>query len=151
MANTTNLDMEIVPTSNFISPEPFNNNFKKLDKLGIDYVVESGTSGEWWYRKWKSGRAECGIDSKNFGNADLESWGAVYSTYKGWSFGAYPFSFSKTPFVAITPAPGSGYYGIILTSSSSPTTRSPEVDIWRATKTSISNVILGIYVCGAYK
>lgn len=32
-----------------------------LYKLGLiaDYVVEQGTSGEWTYRKWNSGVAEC--------------------------------------------------------------------------------------------
>lgn len=26
---------------------------------GVDYIVEQGTSGDWTYRKWKSGVAEC--------------------------------------------------------------------------------------------
>lgn len=32
----------------------------KINNVAMaDYVVEQGTSGEWYYRKWASGRAEC--------------------------------------------------------------------------------------------
>ena len=64
MASTTNLEIEKLNSADYVSVEPINNAFDKLDALGVDYVTESGTSGEWWYRKWKSGRAECGIDQK---------------------------------------------------------------------------------------
>lgn len=30
-----------------------------LSKLGVDFIVEEGTSGNWYYRKWNSGFAEC--------------------------------------------------------------------------------------------
>ena len=115
MAQTDNLNMEIVPTSDFVSPEPFNSNFKKLDALGKDYVIETGTSGEWWYRKWKSGRAECGVDSKQFSDAGLNKWGPVAMTNVNWSFGAYPFTFSKRPNVNINflGDQNAGYGGII--------------------------------------
>ena len=53
-----NMGLETINSSDYVSPTPINNNFQKLDALGLDYVVESGRSGEWWYRKWKSGRAE---------------------------------------------------------------------------------------------
>lgn len=32
---------------------------KILDALKADYIVEQGTSGNWTYRKWNSGIAEC--------------------------------------------------------------------------------------------
>ena len=28
-------------------------------RLGVDWIVEQGTSGNWTYRKWNSGIAEC--------------------------------------------------------------------------------------------
>ena len=71
---TPNMSLALVPTSNFVTPEDFNRNFEKLDALGLDYVTEFGTSGEWWFRKWKSGRAQCGIDYKEFGDATLVPW-----------------------------------------------------------------------------
>ena len=33
-------------------------------RLGVDYMVEEGTSGIWTYRKWNSGIAECWGTSK---------------------------------------------------------------------------------------
>lgn len=150
---TTNLGMEIVPTSDFVSPEPFNRNFTILDTLGVDYIVEKGTSGEWWYRKWKSGRAECGIDDKAFASQDhKDSWGSMYST-KNMSFGAYPFSFSSRPFVTISfnsDSSGSHRSYISITSNNS-TTQSPQFSLVDPNSGTISNPHFGIYVCGKYK
>ena len=32
---------------------------KILNAIKVDYIVEKGTSGNWHYRKWNSGIAEC--------------------------------------------------------------------------------------------
>ena len=83
-----NMGLETIDSSDYVSPTPINNNFQKLDALGLDYVVESGRSGEWWYRKWKSGRAECGIDDKNFGTVSItKAWGSLFQSGQ-MSFGA---------------------------------------------------------------
>ena len=61
-----------------------------LYKLGLiaDYVVEQGTSGEWTYRKWASGIAEC--------------WGYWFATNASGSRRALevylPFAFSSTEY-----------------------------------------------------
>ena len=153
MANTTNLQLQKINSSDFVSPDPINNNMDKLDALGVDYITSKGTSGEWWYRKWKSGRAECGIDNKSFGEAVLQPWGNIYSSYDGFSFGAFPFAFEQAPFVSITSSStnNSAYYGITVMASSSPTTLSPRFDLWRADKVDISNAIISIFVTGFYK
>lgn len=102
MSTTTNLGIELINGSDYISPDPINNGFTTLDKLGVDYIVEQGTSGEWWYRKWNSGRAECGIDNKSFGNVDHKNpAGGLYSSGQ-LSWGNYPFSFKSRPFVTIS-------------------------------------------------
>ena len=59
---TSNMTLEHIDPSDYVSPDVINSNFDKVDKLGVDYVVASGKSGEWWYRKWKSGRLEQGVD-----------------------------------------------------------------------------------------
>lgn len=153
MANTTYLQLQKINSSDFVSPDPINNNMDKLDVLGIDYIVQQGKTGEWWYRKWKSGRAECGIDNKKFGSATLQAWGNVYSTYIGFSFGAYPFAFKQPPFVMVSRSPTTttAYFGIIMGDVTSPTTVAPRVDLWRADKIDLSNVVLSIYVTGFYK
>ncbi len=147
---TTNLGMEIVPTSDFVSPEPFNRNFKKIDALGVDYVVAKGTSGEWWYRKWKSGRAECGVDNKQFGVSTLtkQDYGLAISATM--SFGAYPFSFKSRPFTIISfqgDAKNSNRGSFIAQEHSTSTSRSPNFFVcdWSANQI---QPMCGIYVCG---
>ena len=44
MAN--NMGLVTINSSDFVSPEPINNNFEKLDVLGLDYIVETGNAGE---------------------------------------------------------------------------------------------------------
>ena len=51
---SNNMGLTNIDPSDYVSPDTINQNFNKLDALGLDYVVESGYSGEWWYRKWKS-------------------------------------------------------------------------------------------------
>ena len=34
-----------------------------LPSCAVDYVVEQGTSGDWKYRKWNSGKAEAWVNS----------------------------------------------------------------------------------------
>ena len=152
---TTNLGLEIINSSDYVSPTPINSNMEKIDALGIDYVVEEGTSGEWWYRKWNSGRAECGIDYKNFGQKGMTQWtsdGTFYATDQ-MSFGSYPFSFSSSPFKIISFIEDKSLktrLGFIIQESASSTTLSGNfriVDTYKST----FNPCCGIYVCGRYK
>ena len=49
-------------------------------KLGLiaDYVIETGTSGIWTYRKWNSGIAECwGTYTKT--GPITSAWGNLYA------------------------------------------------------------------------
>lgn len=55
---TTLMGLDIINSSDPVSPDPINGNMEKLDKLGTDYVTQVGTSGAWNFRKWKSGRFE---------------------------------------------------------------------------------------------
>lgn len=59
MSATTNLNIQLINSSDYVSVDPINDAFETLDALGLDYVVEQGTSGDWSYRKFKSGTAEC--------------------------------------------------------------------------------------------
>lgn len=153
MTTTANLKMELEPTSNFVSPNTFNKNFQILDALGIDYIVEKGTSGEWWYRKWNSGRAECGIDDKAFANQDHKtSWGSMYTT-NNMSFGAYPFSFASRPFATITfNSDSSGSHkSYISIASTTSTTQAPQFSLVDPNSGTVNSPHFGIYVCGRYK
>lgn len=62
---------------------------KALDNPIADYVVEQGTSGNWYYEKWNSGKAVCwcnftcnltklSVDSNNTGYGIVEGGGNIY-------------------------------------------------------------------------
>jgi hypothetical protein len=98
---TANLNIARIEPADYVDPEVFNTAFTKLDALGVEYITETGEANGWWYRKWHSGRAECGIDCKNFGNVQHEiAKGSMYIS-EALSWGAYPFAFSSIPFCTI--------------------------------------------------
>lgn len=151
---SNNLGLTFIDSSDYVSPKDINDNFQILDALGLDYIVESGKSGEWWYRKWKSGRAECGIDDKNFGNvAHTTSWATGTFISADLSFGAYPFSFAARPFATISFNNVTGnlnrsYISYIGTNS---TTSSPKFNLVDPNSGTAENAHFGIYVTGRYK
>lgn len=64
-----------------------------VGKLGIDWIVEEGTSGIWTYEKWASGKAKCwGKFTQNVSAYALGAF-VVGST----SVSAYPFNFVSAP------------------------------------------------------
>lgn len=152
MSATSNLDLTIINSSDYVSPDPINENFKKLDELGLDYVVQTGTSGEWWYRKWKSGRAECGIDEKNFGSVPhTTQWYGMYLS-AALSFGAYPFSFSVAPNAIVTFHGASNHNSYIsFENVSGSTTLSPSFHLVDPNSGTASDAKFGIFVVGRYK
>lgn len=148
---TENLNLSIINASDYVSPTPINDNMEKIDKLGLDYIVEQGTSGEWWYRKWNSGRAECGIDNKSFGNVDHKSpWGGMYTSPQ-LSFGAYPFAFASAPFVIISFLYSVGHYSYVGQGGTNSTTLSPNFYLVDPNSGTANDAKFGIFVCGRYK
>jgi hypothetical protein len=149
---TDNLGLDLINSSDYISPDPINANMEKLDALGVDYVVSQGTSGEWWYRKWNSGRAECGIDAKQFGELTFSSTAIGYRT-PDITFGAYPFNFTSRPFTMISflgdlnRTDRESFCAMKQTSS---TSASPYFSIVDWGDAAIKPLV-GIYVCGKWK
>lgn len=76
-----------------------------------DYIVEYGTSGNWTYRKWNSGIAECWSSN----NRTISSWTAWFSWYYGNPYNvAYTFPtglFISAPTVTAT---GSGLATLLM-------------------------------------
>lgn len=151
---TNYMGLSSIDSSDYVSPKDINDNFQILDKLGLDYVVESGKSGEWWYRKWKSGRAECGIDDKNFGNvAHTTQWTSNTFISAELNFGAYPFSFASRPFTTVTFNSNTGgthrsYISYVSTTS---TTTSPKFNLVDPNSGTANEAHFGIFVVGRYK
>lgn len=94
---TENLGLPVLDGGDYISVDPFNQAFATLDKLGVDYIIESGKIGEWWYRKWKSGRGECGIETKTFARCNMSTWYVDLFATPVLQIGNYPMQFKKPP------------------------------------------------------
>ena len=68
-----------------------------------DFIIDQGTIGEWIYRKWNSGIAEC-WSQKLFQNIPCKNqWGNTYTsgTLAGSNI-TYPFSFITIPVLSVT-------------------------------------------------
>lgn len=154
---TNNLSLHIIDESEYIEPDPINENFKKVDAAFADYVVEQGIKGEWWYRKWNSGRAECGVDSKNFGTQECtKAWGTSgwYISTTEINFGAYPFAFLSKPFatVVLNDTDYAGYLGFIAPSGKGSTTTTAPIYVMANPKSdTFTNCKFSIYVVGKWK
>lgn len=62
-----------------------------------DYVIATGTSGIWTYRKWKSGIAEC-WGRKSVSTAINSAWGNLYTSGALTALNvSFPFTFSAVP------------------------------------------------------
>lgn len=72
-----------------------------LTNLGVkDYIVEQGTSGNWYYRKWNSGKAEC-YANIGYSTTINTVWGSCYVSSVKTGAG-YPFTFFDEPIINIT-------------------------------------------------
>jgi hypothetical protein len=67
----------------------------------VDYLVASGTSGIWTYRKWNSGVAECWGTTTTKGTSGTSSLGTAtnmpYQMYNA----TFPFTFKSAPVVTV--------------------------------------------------
>ena len=119
---------------------------KILDAIKVDYVVEEGTSGQWIYRKWASGVAECWCiyESAITGST---SWGSVYyTTIKTVSF---PTSlFIERPSCSITSI-GNGIQG--WGTSNRCTKDEIDVFLMRPTSASGGTPSLSLHAIGKWK
>lgn len=156
--NSPKINLTNIDSSDYISPDTINANFNILaNALSVDYIVEAGQSGEWWYRKWNSGRMECGVDSKEFAKSEVHTWGGansgLYATNQ-YAFSAYPIAFKSRPHTSIQFQHDKARAGrgstIVQFNNDSPTTKPPSfevVDSWNAA----IQPICSIYACGTWK
>lgn len=149
MASTTNLGLKTVPTSDFVSPTPFNENFETLDKLGKVYVVANGTSGEWYYREWSDGRYECWL-AKSMSNISMNSsWGNLWE-YQVGSI-AFPVSFASRPHMTITWDTTSGNTAFAVPNTGLTTSNTGSILLCSPVSGRTTTGILSIHVSGTKK
>lgn len=103
-----------------VSPEPFNDNFEKIDEaISRKYVIESGTTSGWNWEKYSDGTMRQWIDSKSFSNVSFSAWGSGFYTSSNLTFPNYPIAFYNSPLVNIniTEASNSAWYFVSYESS----------------------------------
>lgn len=122
-----------------------------VKRLGVDYIVEQGTSGGWTYCKWASGKSECwGTLTQN-----VTSWTAWGSSYEGKPGvqGTYPSGvFNVTPKCWAFPdgINGAGILGIESYTGASKTT-TPYLYALRPTSGNALVVPIYVYALGTWK
>lgn len=114
---------------------------------GVDYVVEQGKSGSWYYRKWNNGTAECwmtwqGIVTPYETNSGIT--GLKNSFVKYWDL---PFSFIERYMKEATVSVGNGM-GVVASGGLNDTL-SVVCLHWLSNITGTSTV--NLYIIGKYK
>lgn len=106
MATTKNLGLTLLEGASVVDYNQINGYVNSLDKLGVEYVKTKGREGNYWFRTWSSGRAECGVDNRkfyeslNFGT----QWGQTGLYFSGGRlnpFGQYPVHFTDRPYANV--------------------------------------------------
>ena len=119
-----------------------------VGKLGVDWIVEQGTSGDWTYRKWSSGNAELWLHNYKITTTPTQSpqgnlYQELYAVNKN-----FPFSFIEAPF-AIGNNASSDAHGIIQSITTN-TTKITYIHTYRGSSGSY-NMWINIYVMGKWK
>ena len=117
-----------------------------------DFVVEQGTTGIWYYRKWFSGKAECWAQ-KRLNVAITTAWGAgiYYGTIAGVSFPSNLFT--EAPHCHITAEFGGNQQLAWLCAGGS-TTKDETPDLWFCRPDSTANAAsfdVSFYAIGNWK
>lgn len=112
----------------------------------IPYLVSSGNSNAWFYRKWSDGIAEC-FGRFRVNEQVTSSWGGAYvGTVKSV---AYPFTFTEKPYEVATLH--SGWGGTLYQEGDNSTTTSGSYAPLRMTTASNMGTNFDLYVVGKWK
>ena len=129
-----------------------------LSKLGVDYIVEQGTTGKWTWRKWSNGIAEMWAKFDTDKLTIDEAWGALY--FGTWmrsdvnvAARKYPFAFVDIPVINATYMGGGADAWLISLFSAADNlkTSAPAYALARPNQGTISAPRIAYYVIGKYK
>ena len=85
-----------------------------------NYIVEQGTSGDWYYEKWNDGTYKCYANKSFTGINITDAWGSVYCSQQ-LTLPSFPITFKSIPIVILTwhgaNASGSLYGAVGLTTT----------------------------------
>lgn len=115
----------------------------------VDYIVEEGTSGEWTYRKWNSGVAECWRQTGSYSEAMTNNYGNG-NYYTTDYFGFPPNLFTSVKYVDVHRVGGNGV-GLVSTSVYSYSTTRVDLYIWNNGSPLTTNLAFSIHAIGTWK
>lgn len=122
-----------------------------------DYIVASGTSGIWEYRKWASGLAEC-VGIYTHSQSKWEAWGSMWGGSPSVDAIAYPFRFVEKPLCVAYPIGTKILNPTLFTvmgardNVESILTKTPSVNFYRPVNNiDALTLTLGYYVTGRWK
>ena len=122
-----------------------------ISDLSVDYIVESGDSGIWYYRKWNGGKAECWCKaSKTI--TGWSSWGSLYESTPAIQV-SYPSGlFLNPPRLFASPNNGgAGLCGIEMYNAGT-ASQTPEMYLLRPTTGSTGTTFyIDLYAMGAWR
>ena len=135
--NSTSNWRELLDSSNYTKYVP-----------KVDYIVEQGTSGVWYYRKWNSGFAECyGYHTVSGLNINT-AWGSWYAS-PTITLPSFPFTFSGSPDVYISWE--SDYSAIVDGVGKRESTKAGQTYLYRPVAQTNINGRFAIYAHGKWK
>lgn len=115
-----------------------------------DYVTEQNTSGDWTYRKWNSGVAECWA-TKTITAATNSSDAGGYVSASAATPSAFPFTFTAVPNVQVTCNSGT-ITGSVTCAGAPSTTSAGSWKLYRNnTNAGTNDKIFMFYVVGKWK
>lgn len=120
--------------------------------VASDFIVEQGTSGDWTYRKWNSGIAECWARIA-VNTAVSTAWGGLYvSGALSATNLTFPFTFTAIPMINVNlSGSGSGAFLIASGSASSSTTKTGIYEIARGNTAAAANYGINYDIKGRWK
>lgn len=119
-------------------------------KAVTDFIIEQGASGDWFYRKWNSGIAECWLRKNVWGNCNT-AWGSMYISEFSSGAVPYPFEFTAIPVETVTVKAGT-WSAFVYTVAENTATTTGEYKVARpAVAVSPFNARYSFYVIGNLK
>lgn len=118
-----------------------------------DYVIEEGTSGNWRYTKWNSGKYECWYHA-NYGDITLSTTLGTDIVSNVFTI-AFPITFTAVPFCSVNYEGNSTGYCWVQQSNANATTTSRSYGIRLArigtSSITLNNNYVSCYACGKWK
>lgn len=120
-----------------------------------NHIIDEGTSGDWTYRKWSNGVAECWFTA--IGDMTIDGdWGQFNVSSDSLATRAYPFSFIDYPSVSAS-VYGANHGNTVIptfTYAENPKTNSPIIHAGRPAGVAVSTVetyVFAIYAIGRWE